>query len=103
MTTPTEPQTTLRLNYKDRNYEFSELPRTAQILLQDMVRIEQQVNQLQFELRHLQAARQVYNSSLLQSMSEEENAEGSSGSDENGSHENGSDQNDSNSEGDHHD
>lgn len=75
MTTTTEPQTTLKLNYKDRDYDYSELPRRAQLILQDMVRLDQQVNQLQFELRHLQAARQVYSSSLLKSMNDEENDE----------------------------
>ena len=74
MTTTTAPQTTLKLNYKDRDYEFSELPRTAQLLLQDMVRLDQEVSQLQFQLRHLQAARQVYSSNLVKSMSSEESA-----------------------------
>ena len=103
MTTPTGLQTSLRLNYTDRDYEFSELPHTAQILLQDMVRLDQQVNQLQFELRHLQAARQMYNSSLLKSMSEQENIEFSSGGNGNGSDENSSDGNGYEGEGDHHD
>jgi iron uptake system EfeUOB component EfeO/EfeM len=71
MTATTAPQS-LKLNYKDRDYDISELPRTAQLLLQDMVRLDQQISQLQFELRHLQAARQIYSSSLLKSMNEEE-------------------------------
>ena len=70
--TTTAPQTNLKVNYNDRDYDFSELPRPAQLLVQDMLRLDQQVNQLQFELRHLQAARQIYGSSLRQAMSEEE-------------------------------
>ena len=87
MTTTTAPQPNLKLNFNDRDYEFSELPRTAQLLLQDMMRLEQQITQLQFELRHLQAAKQTYGASLRKAMREEENAEfsvGSSGDSPNG-------------------
>lgn len=70
--TTTAPQTNPRVNYNDRDYEFSELPRPAQLLVQDMLRLDQQVHQLEFKLRHLQAARQVYGSNLRQAMSEEE-------------------------------
>ncbi|MCP9878010.1 hypothetical protein KBZ17_15520 [Cyanobium sp. A2C-AMD] len=79
MTTTTAPQPNLKLNFNDRDYEFSELPRTAQLLLQDMMRLEQQIAQQQFELRHLQAAKQTYGASLRKAMSEEENAEFSVG------------------------
>ena len=79
MTTTTAPQPNLKLNFNDRDYEFSELPRTAQLLLQDMMRLEQQITQLQFELRHLQAAKQSYGTSLRKAMSEEDNAEFSAG------------------------
>lgn len=75
MTTTTAPQPNLKLNFNDRDYEFSELPRTAQLLLQDMMRLEQQITQLQFELRHLQAAKQSYGTSLRKAMSEEDSAE----------------------------
>lgn len=71
MTSTVAPQTNLRLNFNDREYDFSELPRNAQFLLQDMMRIDQQINQLQFELRHLQTARRVYYSSFGKAMSEE--------------------------------
>lgn len=70
MATTTAPQK-LKLNYKDRDYDFAELPRTAQLLLQDMVRLDQQVSELQFELRHLQAAKQIYSSNLAKAMNEE--------------------------------
>ena len=85
MTTTTAPQTNLKLNYNDRDYEFSELPPTAQVLLQDMMRLDQQVNQLQFELRHLQAAKHTYSASLRKAMNEEANAESSAGSSGDGS------------------
>ena len=79
MTTTTAPQPNLKLNFNDRDYEFSELPRTAQLLLQDMMRLDQQITQQQFELRHLQAAKHTYGASLRKAMSEEENAEFSAG------------------------
>jgi seryl-tRNA synthetase len=76
MTSTVAPQPNLKLNFNDREYDFSELPPNAQLLLQDMMRIDQQINQLQFELRHLQAARRVYGSSLGKAMSEEAQAQG---------------------------
>ena len=87
MTTTTAPQPNVKLNFNDRDYEFSELPRTAQLLLQDMMQLEQQITKLQFELRHLQAAKHTYSTSLRNAMSEEENAqlsEGNSGEGPNG-------------------
>jgi hypothetical protein len=72
MTTTTAPQTNLKLNFNNRDYAFAELPRTAQLLLQDMMQLDQQIGRLQFELRHLQAARQVYGNSLRKTMNEEE-------------------------------
>jgi hypothetical protein len=45
-------------------------------MLQDMMRIDQQINQLQLELRHLQAARRVYGPSIGNAMSEEPQAQG---------------------------
>lgn len=71
MTITTEPQVRARLKFNDRDYEFDELPRPAQLLLNDLMRIDQQIGQLQFELRHLQAAKQVYGSSLRRTMAEE--------------------------------
>jgi hypothetical protein len=71
MTSTAAPQLNVRLNFNNRDYEFEELPRTAQALLQDMMQIDKQIGQLQFELRHLQAARQVYGSSLRKTMNEE--------------------------------
>lgn len=69
---PTDQQATLRLNYNNRDYEYGDLPRNAQLLLQDIMRLDQQIAQLQFELRHLQAARHVYGSSLGRAINEEE-------------------------------
>ena len=74
-TTTAAAQPNVRVNYKDKDYAFAELPRTAQLLLKDMMRLEQQVTQLQFELRHLQAAQQAYSSSLRKTMSAEETIE----------------------------
>ena len=72
LTSHAEQQANVRLNYNNRDYEFSELPRNAQLLLQDLMRLDQQISQLQFELRHLQAARKMYGSSLSSAMKEEE-------------------------------
>jgi len=76
-TTAPAPAANVKLNFNNRDYEFAELPRPAQLLLQDMMRMEQQISQLQFELRHLQAARQVYASNLRQTMAQEEGGESS--------------------------
>lgn len=84
MTSTVAPPTNLKLNFNDREYDFSELPRNAQLLLQDMMRIDQQINQLQFELRHLQAARQVYGRSLGKAMTDEQQSEGIEGQQEGG-------------------
>jgi hypothetical protein len=89
MTTTTAPQPNLKLNFNDRDYEFSELPRTAQILLKDMMRLEQKITEQQTELRYLQAAKHTYGASLRQAMSEEEAAEFSVGSNGDGPDENG--------------
>ena len=91
MTTTTAQQTNLKLNFNDRDYDFSELPRTAQILLQDLMLLEQKIAKEQAELRYLQAARHTYSTSLRKAMSEEQAAEFSAGSngdsaDENVSH-----------------
>lgn len=59
MTTTTPQATNQKLNFNNKDYEFSDLPRTAQLLPQDMMQMDQQISKLQFELRHLQAARQV--------------------------------------------
>lgn len=72
MTSTAVPQTNLKLNFNDRDYEFSELPHNAQLILQDMVRLDQQISQLQFELRHLKAAREVFGISLSKTMRKEE-------------------------------
>ena len=72
MTSTATAPTHLKLNYNDREYPFEELPRPAQLLLQDMVRLDQQISQLQFELRHLQAARQMYGTTLRKTMQDEE-------------------------------
>ena len=40
-------------------------------LLRDMMRIDQRIGELQFELRHLQAARQLYGSGVRQAIQEE--------------------------------
>ena len=72
LTSPAEQQANIRLNFNNRDFEFSELPRNAQLLLQDLMRLDQQIGQLQFELRHLQAARHVYDSNLRQVMNEED-------------------------------
>lgn len=81
MTTSSATQPALKLNFNNRDYEFDELPRTAQMLLQDMMRLDQQIGKLQFELRHLQAAKQVYGSSLRKTMNDEaeEQQEGGNG------------------------
>lgn len=71
MTSSTASQLHPKLKFNDRDYEFNELPRTAQLLLNDLMRIDQQIGQLQFELRHLQAAKQVYGTSLRKAMDEE--------------------------------
>jgi TolA-binding protein len=72
MTSTATAPTHLKLNYNDREYPFEELPRPAQLLLQDMVRLDQQISQLQFELRHLQAARQMHGTTLRKTMQDEE-------------------------------
>ena len=74
LTSHAEPQANVRLNFNNRDYEFAELPRNAQLLLQDIMRLDQQIGQLQFELRHLQAARHVYGSNLRQAMNDGEAA-----------------------------
>ena len=74
LTSPAEQQANIHLNFNNRDYEFSELPRNAQLLLQDIMRLDQQISQLQFELRHLQAARHMYGASLRQAMNDEEAA-----------------------------
>lgn len=74
LTSPAEQQANVRLNYNNRDYEFSELPRHAQLLLQDIMRLDQQISELQFELRHLQAARHAYGLNLRQAMNDEEAA-----------------------------
>lgn len=71
MTSSTATQFHPKLKFNDRDYEFNELPRTVQLLLNDLMRIDQQIGQLQFELRHLQAAKQVYGASLRKAMDEE--------------------------------
>ncbi|MEB3166091.1 MAG: hypothetical protein VKO65_05405 [Cyanobacteriota bacterium] len=71
MTSSTATQFHPRLKFNDRDYEFNELPHTAQLLLNDLMRIDQQIAQLQFELRHLQAAKQVYGASLRKAMDAE--------------------------------
>lgn len=71
MTSAPGTQNHPKLTFHDRDYEFNELPRPAQLLLNDMMRIDQQISQLQFELRHLQAARQVYSASLRKAMDDE--------------------------------
>lgn len=81
MTTTPTAQPNLKLNYNNRDYEFDELPRTAQLLLQDMMRLDQQIGTLQFELRHLQAAKQVYGSSLRKTMNDEAEEQGHEGGD----------------------
>jgi hypothetical protein len=86
MTTTTPQVTNLKLNFNNKDYEFSDLPRTAQLLLQDMMQMDQQISKLQFELRHLQAARQVYGSSLRKTMVEEETEHPSEGMDGHHSH-----------------
>jgi len=83
-TTAPAPAANVKLNFNNRDYEFAELPRPAQLLLQDMMRMEQQISQLQFELRHLQAARQVYASNLRQTMAQEEGTEAGEGPGEDG-------------------
>lgn len=89
MTTTTAPQPNLRLNFNNRDYEFDELPRTAQLLLQDMVRLDQELGTLQFQVRHLQAARQAYGARLRQTMNEEVEGnpnDGDAGTDHGGEH-----------------
>jgi hypothetical protein len=71
LTSHAEPQANLRLNFNNRDYEFSELPRNAQLLLQDLMGLDQQISKLQLELRHLQAARQMYGARLRKTMNEE--------------------------------
>jgi hypothetical protein len=88
MTTTTPQATNLKLNFNNKDYEFSDLPRTAQLLLQDMMQMDQQISKLQFELRHLQAARQVYGSSLRKTMAEEEAEHPSEGMDGHHGHHN---------------
>lgn len=89
LTSHAEQQANVRLNYNNRDYEFSELSRDAQLLLQDIMRLDQQIAQLQFELRHLQAARHLYGSSLRQAMNADDPASADQpGSDGSEHHEN---------------
>ena len=71
MTATASAPTNLKVNINDRDYDFSELPRTAQLVLQDMMRVDKKINELQFELRHLQAARQLYSSGVRKAMQDE--------------------------------
>ncbi len=72
MTTTAAPQANLKVNINDRDYDYSELPQKAQLVLRDMMRIDQRMSELQFELRHLQAARQLYGSGVRQAIQEGE-------------------------------
>ena len=71
MTTTAAPQANLKVNINDRDYDYAELPQKAQLVLRDMMRIDQRISELQFELRHLQAARQLYGSGVRQAIQEE--------------------------------
>jgi seryl-tRNA synthetase len=89
MTTIASPTTNLKLNYNNRDYEFEELPHGVQLLLQDLMRMDQRINELQFELRHLQAAKQIYSINLQRTMREQENTHAHPGGDGEGTHEGG--------------
>ena len=54
--TPTAPQANPKVDYNDREDEFSELQRTAKPPVQDLLRLDQQVHQLPVDLRHRKAA-----------------------------------------------
>ncbi|MFM7312578.1 MAG: hypothetical protein ACKO0M_05325 [Cyanobium sp.] len=84
MTTANAPHVNLRLNFNDRDYTFQELPQTAQQLLKDIAGLDQQIGQLQFDLRHLQAAREVFSTALRTTMVNQ--TQGSDDSDGNGFH-----------------
>ena len=71
MTTTAAPQANLKVNINDRDYDYAELPQKAQLVLRDMMRIDQRISELQFELRHLRAARQLYGSGVRQAIQEE--------------------------------
>jgi hypothetical protein len=61
----------IKVNINGQEYNFEDLPKNAQLLLQDLMRMDTEMNELQYRLRQLQAAKQVYLSSLQQTMSDE--------------------------------
>lgn len=61
----------MKVNINGQEHAFEDLPKNAQLLLQDLMRMDNEINELQYRLRQLQAAKQVYLSSLQQTMSAE--------------------------------
>lgn len=75
MTSSSATKANVKVNFNNRDYAFEELPRNTQLLLKDLMRLDEQISQLQFQLRHLQAAHHTYSASLRQAMNEQEEGE----------------------------
>lgn len=71
MPSATAAQYHLKLNFNERDYEFQELPEKAQDLVKDLMRLEEKISELSHELRHLQAARDMYSANLRATMMRE--------------------------------
>jgi hypothetical protein len=61
----------VKVNLNGEEYNLEDLPKNAQMLLQDLMRMENEMNELQYRLRQMQAARQVYLANLQQVMASE--------------------------------
>ena len=56
---PNPPQPSL-LTIDDRAYEISSIPDDIKVLVNDLIRVDQELAELQYRLRHTQAAQQTY-------------------------------------------
>lgn len=71
MTVQSLPSDRVKVNIDGQEYAMNDLPQNVQVILQDLMRMEQEINELQYRLRQLNAARQAYLSSLQQSMAQQ--------------------------------
>ncbi len=80
MTVQQIPIDQLKVNINGQEYTMQDLPQNVQVILQDLMRMEQEIKELQYRLRQLNAARQVYLSSLQQSMAQQTTSGAEAGS-----------------------
>jgi hypothetical protein len=80
MTAQQIPVEQIKVNINGQEYAMSDLPDNVQVILQDLMRMEQEIKDLQYRLRQLNAARQVYLSSLQQSVAEQSTSAAEAGS-----------------------